>query len=61
MKTSSSIMWFSSELLGHANSEKGDTWFPQGRGLSAGKTGRPKARELRVVATGLLKWEAAVT
>lgn len=54
-------MWFSSELLGHANSEKGDTWFPQGRGLSAGKTGRPKARELRVVATGLLKWEAAVT
>lgn len=44
-------MWFSSELLGHMSSEKGDTLFAQGRGLSADKTGRPRLRELRVVAT----------
>lgn len=44
MKTISLIMWFSLELLGHASSEKGTTGFAQGRGLSAGTTGRPKAR-----------------
>lgn len=52
-------MWFSLELLGHVSSEKGDTWFAQGKGLSAGKTGRIKARELKVVET-VLKWEAAI-
>lgn len=55
MKITGSIMWFSLELLGHVSSEKGDTRFAQGKGLSAGKTGRIKARELKVVGT-VLKW-----